>query len=64
MQDAGPILAAVAEEAMPLALDVLVKGVASACGFLCLAFVVAVAVGVISELRGDEPRRNVLSQGT
>ena len=47
-----------------MTLDALVLGVALVCAFLSLAFVVTVAVGVISELRGHEPRRNVLSRGT
>jgi hypothetical protein len=64
VQNAEPFLEAVAEQAMQLALDVLVLGVASACGILCLGFVVAVAAGIISELRGDELRRNVLSRPT
>jgi hypothetical protein len=64
VQNAGPFLEAVAEEAMQLALDVLVLGVASACVLLCLGFVVAVAAGIISELRGAETRRNVLSRPT
>jgi len=64
MQNPGPILEAASTEALQLALDALVLGVASVCALLCLAFVVAVAAGVVSELRGGEPQRNVLSRGT
>ena len=61
MQNPGPILEAASTEALQAALDALVLGVASVCALLSLAFVVAVTAGVVSELRGGEPRRNVLS---
>jgi hypothetical protein len=61
MQEAGPILQTVAAETMHLAMDVIVLGVALACGFLFLAFVTAVAAGVVVELRGGGSPRNVPS---
>ena len=61
MQDAGIIVQTVAAETMQLATDVIVLGVALACGLLFLAFVVTVAAGVVAELRGGESPRNVPS---
>ena len=64
MQNPGPILEAASTEALQITLDALVLGVVSVCALLSLAFVVAVAAGVVSELREAEAERNVLSQGT
>lgn len=64
MQSPGPLLDTASMEALQLTLHALVLGVLSVCALLSVAFVVAVAAGVISELRGAGSWRNVLSRGT
>jgi hypothetical protein len=49
---------------MKVVMDLLLLGIVSACVFLTLAFLIAVAVGVVGELRSREHGRNAVPRRT
>jgi hypothetical protein len=55
---------AVVGEAMEVVMDLLLLCIVSACVFLTLAFLIAVAVGVVAELRSRGRGRNALPHRT
>jgi hypothetical protein len=55
---------AVVGEAMEVVMNLLLLCIVSACVFLTLVFLIAVAVGVVAELRSRGHRRNVLRHQT
>jgi hypothetical protein len=55
---------AVVGEAMEVVMDLLLLCIASTCVFLTLVFLIAVAVGVVGELRSREHGRNALPHRT
>lgn len=63
MQDPTFFSGAVAGEATEVIMRLLILGVGAACVFLTLAFLIAVAAGVVGELKGRGHESNVLPHG-
>jgi hypothetical protein len=64
VQSPAPLVEAVVGGAMKVVMDLLLLGIVSACVFLTLAFLIAVAVGVVGELRSREHGRNAVPRRT
>lgn len=64
MQSPAPFSEAAVGKAMEVVMDLLLLGIVAACVFLTLAFLIAVAIGVVAELRSREHERNALPHRT